>query len=98
MSDRAARDARRRALLELQREHPGVRGVELHLFAMGELRTASGAGIGARLLSRFSGLVVVPSNARLQPEEVAAWLEHLQSLDRSRLPLAARTALDRLAA
>lgn len=89
---------RRRALLALQRATPGLRGVPLHFVVSGELRIASGRGISAALISRFSGIPVSPADARLDPEELGAWLSAVNQLDRRNLPGAARAALDRIAA
>lgn len=92
------RSQARRALLALQRAEPGLRGVELHLIASGDLFIASGRGVSAGLLSRFTGLPWSPAEARLEPAEIPAALEALQSLHRSPLSAATRAALDRIAA
>lgn len=98
MSSSRSRAARRRELLALQREEPSVRGVELHLLASGDLFLASGRGVPAGLLARFTGLPWSPAEARLEPAEVAAALEALQQIPRQRLAAATRAALDRIAA
>lgn len=92
------RRSRRRSLLVLQRAEPGLRGVELHLLASGDLFIASGRGVSAGLLSRFTGLPWMPAEARLEPAEIPAALEALQSLHRPHLSAATRAALDRIAA
>ena len=90
--------AARRALLTLQRSEPSLRGVELHLLASGDLFIASGRGVSAGLLSRFSGLPWSPSDACLEPAEIPAALEALQSIPRGRLAASTLAALDRIAA
>lgn len=95
MIDRASA---RRALLTLQRAEPCLRGVELHLLASGDLRIASGRGVPAGLLLKFTGLPWSPAEARLEPAEISAALAALQSLRRSALSAATVAALDRIAA
>lgn len=90
--------SRRRELLVLQRAEPCLRGVELHLLASGDVFIASGRGVHAGLLSRFTGLPWAPAEARLEPAEIPAALEALQSLPRQRLAASTRAALDRIAA
>ena len=89
---------RRRGLLALQRTEPSLRGVELHLLAAGDLFIASGRGVSAGLMSRFSGLPWTPAEARLEPAEIATWLEALPNLRRTGLSRATRNAVDRIAA
>lgn len=90
--------SRRRALLALQRAEPCLRGVELHLLASGDLRIASGRGVPAGLMSRFTGFPWSPAEARLEPAEISAALAALQSIPRQRLAAVTRAALDRIAA
>lgn len=94
----AAPGSCRHALLLLQRAEPCLRGVELHLLASGDLKIASGRGVPAGLLARFSGLPWTPADARLEPADIPAWLEALQCLRRWNLSPATLTALDRIAA
>lgn len=88
----------RRALLALQRTEPALRGVELHLIASGDLFIASGRGVSAGLMARFTGLPWTPAEACLEPAEIATWLEALPNLRLAGLSRATRTAIDRIAA
>ena len=88
----------RQRLLALQRAEPGLRGVELHLLASGELFIASGRGVSAGLMARFTGLPWTPAEACLEPAEVATWLEALPNLHRAGVSRATRNAVDRIAA